>query len=66
LKKNYENLSVYIEVYDSYALILKIELNALNDKINELNKIINYPGDKENSYDIYSTPDYSGKHAEFN
>ena len=66
LKKNYENLSVYIDIYDSYALILKVELNALNDKLNELRKIIDFPGDSENSYDIYDTPNYSNLHANFN
>ena len=66
LKKNYENLSVYIDIYDSYALILQVELNALNDKLSELRKIIDFPGDSENSYDIYDTPNYSNLHANFN
>ena len=64
--ENLRRLLLFLKVYDNYAKALILESKALEEKITNLNKIILFPGDSENNYGVYTTPDYTETHARFN
>ena len=63
---NQSKIATFINIYDNYANVLKLEIEALDEQIRKLNAIASFPGDVDNSYGFYNTPDYSSLHEAFN